>query len=87
MYKPLKFFTAIGALIFLAGFLIALRFLYFYWIGEGEGKVQSLILAAVLLLIGFQTGVFGILSDLIAANRKLNEEIVYRLRKDDREDR
>jgi hypothetical protein len=54
-------------------------------IGEGAGHIQSLILAAVLMMLGFQTIVIGLISDLIAANRRLSEEIVYRLRKENRE--
>lgn len=86
MYKPLKFFSAIGAAIFLVGLVIGGRFLFYYLEGAGEGHIQSLILSAVLLLIGFQTMALGLLADLISANRKLNEELVYRLRKLDRGD-
>lgn len=83
MYRPLKFFTTVGALIFSGGLIISFRYVYFIMIGEGAGHIQSLILAAVLLMLGFQTFVIGLISDLIAANRRLNEEIVYRLRKMD----
>ncbi len=81
MYKPLKFFMTLGLTIFLLGFVIGLRFLYFYFTGQGVGHIQSLILSTVLLLIGFQTGVVGLQADIIAANRKLLEDIQYRLRK------
>jgi glycosyltransferase involved in cell wall biosynthesis len=86
MYNPLKFFSLIGLGIFFIGLAIGFRFLYYYYfVDSGVGHVQSLILAAVLLMIGFQTAVFGLISDLIAANRKISEEILYRLRKSDRE--
>lgn len=87
MYKPLRFFSTIGMIIFAIGLLISFRFLYFMFIGEGVGHIQSLILSAVLMMLGFQTLVIGLISDLIAANRRLNEEIVYRLRRMDREGR
>ena len=85
MYRPLKFFFTIGIIIFASGVIISIRYLYYMLIGEGAGHVQSIILAAILMMLGFQTIVIGLISDLIAANRRLSEEIVYRLRKMDRE--
>ena len=55
LYKPLKTFFAIGSLLFLAGAAIGGRFLWFYFDAGSAGHVQSLILAAVLLISGFQT--------------------------------
>lgn len=85
MYRPLKFFATIGVIIFSAGFIISLRYLFYMFTGKGAGHLQSLILSAVLMMLGFQTIMIGLISDLIAANRRLSEEIVYRLRKSDRE--
>jgi len=84
MYRPLKFFATIGVIVFMGGVLLSIRYLYYMFSGEGAGHVQSLILAAVLMMLGFQTLVIGLISDLIAANRRLNEEILYRLRDMDR---
>jgi glycosyltransferase involved in cell wall biosynthesis len=81
LYKPLRFFVSVGSLLFGAGLILGLRFTYFYLIGQGGGKVQSLILAAVLLLMGFQLGVVGLLSDLIATNRRILEELQARQRR------
>ena len=81
VYRPLKTFVAIGGLLFLAGFLIGLRFLWFYFTEGSAGHVQSLILAAVLLIIGFQTALIGLVADLISVNRRLSEEVLIRLRK------
>ena len=75
VYKPLRFFVAAGAIVFGGGLVIGLRFLYYFFVGAGEGKVQSLILAAVLLLMGFLLGIAGLLSDLIATNRRILEEL------------
>jgi UPF0716 family protein affecting phage T7 exclusion len=55
----------------------------YYFIGQGDGKIQSLILAAVLLLAGFQTVMIGLVADLIAFNRKILEEVLYRQRQAD----
>jgi glycosyltransferase involved in cell wall biosynthesis len=76
-YEPLKTFSILGLAFFGAGMLIGLRFLYDYWFGHGVGKVQSLILAAVLLIVGVQIMLIGLIGDTIAANRRLTEEILY----------
>lgn len=81
MYEPLKTFLRIGGLIFGAGFLVSLRFLYFYAMGNGAGHIQSLILAAVLMMIGFQVIMIGLVADLIGGNRRLIEDTLYRVKK------
>ncbi len=81
MYRPLRVFFLIGSLVFGVGVLIGLRFVYFFIQGQGSGHIQSLILAAVLLILGFQTFLIGLVADLISFNRKLLEEILYRMRK------
>ena len=80
MYKPLRFFSIIGAGLFALGALLGVRFLAYMMGGSGDGHIQSLILAAVLMLMGFQTVVMGLLSDIIAANRKILEDVQYRVR-------
>jgi glycosyltransferase involved in cell wall biosynthesis len=77
IYRPFRFFASIGAVLFGAGFLIGLRFLWHYFHGEGEGHIQSLILAGALLLMGFQTFLVAFLADLLAANRGLIEDLRY----------
>jgi len=81
MYRPLRVFSTIGGLLILAGMILALRFLYFYIIGQGGGHIQSVILSAILLIIGFQILLIGLLADLISGNRKILEEVLYRLRR------
>jgi len=78
VYRPFRFFGTIGAVLFSAGFLIGLRFLYFYFTGRGGGHIQSLILGGALLGMGFQTFLVAFLADLLAANRKLLEDIRFR---------
>jgi glycosyltransferase involved in cell wall biosynthesis len=80
MYRPLKFFSILGSVLFLIGLIIAIRFLVFVFMGTGNGHVQSLILATILILLGAQTFVAGLQADLVAANRKILEEIQYRVR-------
>jgi glycosyltransferase involved in cell wall biosynthesis len=78
IYRPLRFFSFLGAVVFLAGFLIGVRFLVFFLAGEGAGHVQSLILASLLMVMGFQVAVLGVVADLISVNRKLLEKINWR---------
>ncbi len=79
VYQPFVFFVVPGVFSFLAGALIGVRFLYFYLTAAGSGHVQSLILAAVLLLLGVFLGVTGLLADLISVNRKLLERLESQL--------
>jgi len=81
MYRPLKVFLLIGSLSISGGVLLGLRFLYFYFTGRGSGHVQSLILAAILSIVGFQICLIGLLADLVGFNRKLLEELVFKVRK------
>lgn len=81
MYRPLRIFVGAGMVFILAGLVLGLRFLYFYLEGSGTGHVQSLILMAVLLIVGFQTLLIGLLADLVGFNRKILEETLYRLRR------
>jgi len=81
IYRPFSFFGTIGAVLFGAGILIGLRFLWKYVGGEGSGHVQSLILASVLLGMGFQTLLIAFVADLLAANRKLLEDIRFKTAK------
>lgn len=82
MYRPLRVFFAIGTIILLMGVALGARFLVFFIIRQGQaGNIQSLILAAVLMIVGFQTLLIGLVADLIASNRKILEETLYRLRR------
>ena len=81
MYRPLRVFTIFSGVFLLAGGFLGVRYLYYYFQGSGSGHVQSVILAAVLMIVGFQTFLIGLVADLISANRKLEEEILYRLKK------
>jgi glycosyltransferase involved in cell wall biosynthesis len=82
MYEPLKVFTYIGLTLFGLGLVPALRFLYLHLTDyTGGGRfVPSLIASAVLMIIGFQVLLIGMLADVISANRKLLEDLMYRIR-------
>jgi len=81
VYKSFQFFMSIAGLLFGLGFLLGTRYLYFYFIGEGGGHIQSVILAGVLMGMGFQTGLIAFIADLLSVNRKLLEELRVEKRK------
>jgi len=83
IYRPFRFFASIGAALFGVGFLIGLRFLFYYIQGAGDGHIQSLILASVLLGMGFQAVLIAFIADLLSANRKLMEDVRYQLKSRD----
>ncbi len=75
VYKPFRFFISIGAVLFITGSLIAGRFLWYYSIGQRGGKIQSLILASILIGLGFQTIIVAFVADLLSVNRRLLEDL------------
>ncbi len=81
MYKPMQSFVLLGMAALLGGGAIGVRFVYYYLQGQGGGHVQSLILASMLIVIGVQTFMLGLQADIISANRKLLEDIQYRVKK------
>ena len=83
MYRPLRLFTLAGGTTFLLGFAIGCRYLFFFFMGQTEGHIQSLILSAILLIVGFQIIMMGIAAELISVNRQLLEDIQVRIKKDE----
>lgn len=81
MYKPLKIFSVLALIFFVLGLIPGIRFLYFVYTGHYQGHIQSLILTAILLIASFLLAVMAVLSDLIASNRKLIEEILRRIKR------
>lgn len=80
IYKPFFFCMTISSVLTTIGTLIGARFLYHYIILNSGGHIQSLILASILIGMGFQTLILAFISDTIAANRKISEEIQYKYR-------
>ncbi len=81
LYKPLRFFTFLGTIPFTAGVLLGIRWLLFFFANYEKPRVPTLILAAILILIGFQLWMFGLVADLIATNRRILEDIQRRTRR------
>ncbi len=80
MYEPLKVFSYIGLAVFSGGFAGFLRFVYYFFHNEAFRHIASLIVAAVLMIVGFQIVLIGLLADMISGNRKLLEDLLYRVR-------
>jgi glycosyltransferase involved in cell wall biosynthesis len=81
VYKAFRFFMSVGVTVLSLGLAGGIRYLYYYTIGNGAGHVQSLILSSILLGVGFQTILTAFLADLLAVNRRLMEDVQYRLKK------
>ncbi len=82
MYRPLRVFTTIGLLMIFLGVFLGVRFLYLnYIVQTGGGLIQSVIMSAALLIVGFQVLLIGLVADLVGFNRKILEETLYRLRR------
>jgi glycosyltransferase involved in cell wall biosynthesis len=81
MYEPLKIFLAIGSALVAVGAILGGRYVYYWWQGDRGLHFQSAILSVLLLILGFQTLQWGIMADLVASNRKLIEDLLYRVRK------
>jgi len=81
LIKQLIYGTVFAAFLFLIGLFFIIRFFYFWWTMGGAGHIQSLIIAAVFMLIGFQTIVLGLVASAIGWSRKMLEEVLYRIKK------
>jgi glycosyltransferase involved in cell wall biosynthesis len=81
MYRPLRVFSILGSLFLLSGLALSVRYLYFAASGSGAGHVQSVILAAVLLIVGVVVFCIGLVADLIGFNRRILEENLFRTRR------
>ncbi len=83
-YKPLRFFTGLGFIPFIIGVIVGLRYIILLAMNRaGSGRIQSLILCSLLIMIGVMIWVMGILADTISANRKILEDTQQRMRKID----
>ena len=81
VYRPMRFFGYLAVLAFVPGFALALRFLYFYLNGLGDGHIQSVILSALLMGSGLLLAIVAVITDLISVNRRLLQKIQWQVRK------
>jgi glycosyltransferase involved in cell wall biosynthesis len=83
MYKPLRFFAGLGSIPIVLGLILGIRYLVYYFSGNGSGMVQSLILCSLWIIIGVLILVLGLIADMMAANRKILENVQYHVRRMD----
>lgn len=81
MYRPLRFFGSIGIVLCLTGLIPILRFLLLFFLHHEPGKIQSLIIGGTLFMSGVFFFALAILADIVSRNRKLIEEILYKINK------
>ena len=81
IYRPLTLFMWISAVLIVVGLALGARYLLFLVDGNGSGHVQSLILAALCIMLGAMSFMIGLVADLIATNRKLMEQVDLRLQR------
>ena len=81
MYRPLRVFSFISAILLTIGAIPIVRFLYYYFSGDGSGHIQSLVLGGVMLLMGLSTLLIGLVADLISRNRQLIEITLEKVRR------
>ncbi len=80
MYKPMRFFTGLAVLPLTAGVALGIRYIIKIFLGTATGNIQSLILCSLLIMIAIMIWVLGMMADVIAANRKISQEIQMRTR-------
>jgi glycosyltransferase involved in cell wall biosynthesis len=81
LYEPLRVFLAAAAVVALIGAVIWARFLWFFFSGEGQGHIQSLILGATLFIVAVQLAALGVIGDILAGSRVLQQRILERVRR------
>ena len=81
LYEPLRVFMIAAAVVAVPAAVIWTRFLYFFFAGEGEGHVQSLILGSTLIVIAVQLVALGVVADILAASRTLQQRTLERVRR------
>ncbi len=81
MRKPLKTFLSIAAVFLAAALALGIRFIVYMCLGEGNGHVQSLVLTAILAIIGIQMGIFGLIADAISGCRKVMDETLFHVKR------
>jgi glycosyltransferase involved in cell wall biosynthesis len=86
VYQPIRTFSVLGIVCVLLGSYPLLRFVYFYWQGDGEGHIQSLIIGGVMTTVGAQIFVLSLIASALSWNRRMIEELLYRERRRDYSD-
>ncbi len=81
IFRPLRFFGVIGLGLTLIGLIPIGRFFYLYFLGQGSGHLQSIVIGAMCIILGYINVVLGLLGSSIGWHRKITEEVLYRVKK------
>lgn len=81
IFRPLRFFGALGIMLTAIGFLPIIRFVYYMIVGEGSGHLQSIVIGVMFIILGYVNIVLGLLGSSIGWHRKVTEEVLYRVKK------
>lgn len=82
MYRPVHTFAYLAAALLMVGLIGVGRFLFFYIRDPSySGHIQSLVIGVGSIILAFLVGLVAMLSDLLAANRRLTEELLFRVRR------
>jgi glycosyltransferase involved in cell wall biosynthesis len=82
MYQPVQVFSRLALLLLLLGLGICCRFLFYYFVTRGaSGHIQSLIVGMGAVVLAFLVGLVAMLAELLAANRRLIEDVLMRVRR------
>jgi glycosyltransferase involved in cell wall biosynthesis len=80
VYEPLKVFTYLGGFVLLVGAAGLARFFYYYLQGQAFRHFSSLVASGIIVMLGVVVLMIGLLADVISGNRKLLEDLIYRVR-------
>jgi glycosyltransferase involved in cell wall biosynthesis len=81
LYQPLRTFAMIGGVLLVLGLLPMIRFMILFAMGDGAGHLQSLVLGGVLVVLGVNTLILGLLADLLGWSRVLQETALEKIRR------
>jgi glycosyltransferase involved in cell wall biosynthesis len=81
LYEPLRVFMIAAGIVAVPAAIIWARFLWFFFGGEGQGHVQSLILGSTLMIIAVQLVALGVVADILAASRTIQQRTLERVRR------
>jgi glycosyltransferase involved in cell wall biosynthesis len=78
LYMPMAFLGTLAAISATAGLVLGIRYVVFMLMGQGQGHLQSVVLAAILLIVAMVFMMGALITDMVAANRRLLEEVRMR---------
>lgn len=81
IFRPLRFFGALGVALTVIGLAPIIRFIYFFIVNERSGHLQSIVIGVMFIILGYINVVLGLLGSSIGWHRKVTEEVLYRVKK------